>query len=85
MMHHLRSKRVTYLVVIGQNGACKSTLFRCMIDFFDDYQGSISYEGMPIKDITIKKICSIMYILIYNMIYYQSRISFFSMLKCHRL
>lgn len=42
--------------VIGQNGAGKSTLFRCMMDFFDDYEGSISYEGMPIKDIPLEKI-----------------------------
>lgn len=42
--------------VIGQNGAGKSTLFRCMMDFFDDYKGSISYEGMPIKDVPLEKI-----------------------------
>ena len=42
--------------VIGQNGAGKSTLFRCMMDFFDDSKGSISYEGMPIKDVPLEKI-----------------------------
>ncbi len=42
--------------IIGQNGAGKSTLFRCIMNFFDDYDGSITYEGRPIKDIPLEKI-----------------------------
>lgn len=42
--------------VIGQNGAGKSTLFRCIMNFFDDYTGSITYEGKPIKDVPLEKI-----------------------------
>ena len=42
--------------VIGQNGAGKSTLFRSIMNFFDDYTGSITYEGRPIKDVPLEKI-----------------------------
>ena len=41
--------------VIGQNGAGKSTLFRSIMNFFDDYTGSITYEGRPIKDVPLEK------------------------------
>ena len=42
--------------IIGQNGAGKSTLFRCMMNFFDDYDGTITYEGKAIKDVPLEKI-----------------------------
>lgn len=42
--------------VIGQNGAGKSTLFRCIMNFFDDYDGSISYDEKNIKDVPLEKI-----------------------------
>ncbi len=42
--------------VIGQNGAGKSTLFRSMMNFFDDYSGSITFDGQPMKDVPLERI-----------------------------
>lgn len=42
--------------VIGQNGAGKSTLFRSMMNFFDDYSGSITFDGKAMKDVPLERI-----------------------------
>ena len=42
--------------VVGQNGAGKSTLFRSMMNFFDDYSGSITFDGQPMKDVPLERI-----------------------------
>ncbi len=42
--------------IIGQNGAGKSTLFRSIMDFYDKYEGTITYHGEDFKKVPLEKI-----------------------------
>lgn len=43
------------LTILGVNGAGKTTLVRCILQFIDNYKGNITVDGMPLKNIIIRK------------------------------
>ncbi|GAB4573629.1 MAG: ABC transporter ATP-binding protein [Anaerolineae bacterium] len=45
----LQIKRETIASLIGPNGAGKTTFFNCVTGFYTPEEGSISFEGKPIK------------------------------------
>jgi ATP-binding cassette subfamily B protein len=46
------------IAIVGPSGAGKSTLFHLLLRFYDPTQGAISFDGMPIKDVTPQELRS---------------------------
>ncbi len=44
------------LTVLGPNGVGKSTLFRCMLGLLTSYQGSITIDGLDIRQFSARKL-----------------------------
>jgi iron complex transport system ATP-binding protein len=43
------------LTVLGVNGAGKTTLVRCIMQFVSNYEGTVSVDGTPIRNIPIRR------------------------------
>jgi len=37
--------------LVGHSGAGKSTLFKILLKLYEDYEGTVSFDGMPLRDI----------------------------------
>ena len=46
------------VAIVGENGAGKSTLVNCLIGLYQEYTGSIRYDGMELRDIDITSLRS---------------------------
>lgn len=44
------------IAVLGHNGVGKSTMFKCILGFFEKYEGNIILDGMNLKDLSHKQI-----------------------------
>lgn len=49
-------KKGDLLAVLGPNGVGKSTMFRCILGFLRDYEGSIRLNGLEIKNLDHREI-----------------------------
>lgn len=49
-------KKGDLLAVLGPNGVGKSTMFRCILGFLRDYEGSIRLNGLEIKSLDHREI-----------------------------
>jgi iron complex transport system ATP-binding protein len=47
------------LTVLGVNGAGKTTLVRCIMQFVSNYEGTVSVDGTPIRNIPIRRLAKI--------------------------
>lgn len=43
------------LTILGINGAGKTTLVKCILQFIHNYQGNITIDGVPLKNLTIRE------------------------------
>ncbi|MBQ9643415.1 MAG: ABC transporter ATP-binding protein [Lachnospiraceae bacterium] len=47
-----------FISVIGPNGVGKSTLFRCILNFLQDYEGTIRLDGRDTKEISPREMAA---------------------------
>lgn len=48
----LKIKRGERIGIVGLSGAGKSTLFKLLLDLYEDYQGEILFDGVPLRTIS---------------------------------
>ncbi|HJJ29336.1 MAG TPA: ABC transporter ATP-binding protein [Methanocorpusculum sp.] len=53
---NFRAEPGEVIAVLGQNGVGKSTMFKCLLGFFKNYEGEISLDGKDLRTMSHKQI-----------------------------